>query len=270
MEPIAKIIPSVVGKLGIDSPVAALTWECIRGEKGSYQGYPFVYQGCGVIEPLQLPSGRFIRRSCTCERAARKLQQQQFEQEQWMQRHSNRLYDWLGPRWTDYSLKNKTFSNFQFQRQPDAYDMAHEFVSLLSGTFILHGSYGTGKTHLLAAICNDLLKHQTSCLFATAPNLFRAMQARIQNKEDYTELIFRAIRTPLLVIDDVEKAKHSEFTEEVYFEIVDERTKAGRPIAISTNRLGDLEQYVGGAVCSRLSIGQIAVEMMGADYRLEL
>jgi DNA replication protein DnaC len=72
------------------------------------------------------------------------------------------------------------------------------------------------------------------------------------------------------VIDDVEKAKHSEFTEEVYFEIVDERTKAGRPIAISTNRLGDLEQYVGGAVCSRLSIGQIAVEMMGADYRLEL
>ena len=255
MEPIAKIIPSVVGKLGLDSPVAELTWECVK---------------CGIIEPMQLPSGRFIRRSCACERAARKLQQQEYEQEQWMQRYGSRVYGWLGPRWTDYDLREKTFKNFQYQRQPDAFDMAHEFVSLLTGTFILHGSYGTGKTHLLAAICNDLLKQQTACLFATAPKLFRAMQARIQNKEDYTELITQAVRTPLLVIDDVEKAKHSEFTEEVYFEIVDERTKARRPIAISTNKLSDLEQYVGGAVCSRLSIGQIAVEMMGADYRLEL
>jgi DNA replication protein DnaC len=75
------------------------------------------------------------------------------------------------------------------------------------------------------------------------------------------------MKTNLLVIYDLDKAKHSEFREEIYFEIIDERVKAGRPIAISTNRLDAIEDYVGGAVCSRLKIGQIPVEMRGVDYR---
>jgi hypothetical protein len=76
--------------------------------------------------------------------------------------------------------------------------------------------------------------------------------------------------TLLLDFDDVDKAKRTDFREEVYFNIIDKRVICGRPIAISTNRLNELDQFIGGACVSRLSIGQIALEMVGADYRLTL
>ena len=42
------------------------------------------------------------------------------------------------------------------------------------------------------------------------------------------------------------------------------------PTAISTNRIDELADDVGSAVCSRLKVGQIAVEMRGADDREEM
>jgi DNA replication protein DnaC len=181
-------------------------------------------------------------------------------------------YTWLGARWADSDLVAKTFATFQVERQARAYEAAQAFVANPEGTLVLYGTFGTGKTHLLAAICNASLHQQkpTKSLFTTSPNLFAAIQARIQAKEDYTGILTAAIQTPLLVLDDIDKAKWSEFREEVYFEMVDKRVKAGRPIAISTNKLDALAHYVGGAVCSRFKVGQIAIEMVGADFREEL
>jgi DNA replication protein DnaC len=136
----------------------------------------------------------------------------------------------------------------------------------------LYGSFGTGKTHLLAAVCNAILLYAPpiTSLFTTAPKLFNAIQERIQEREGYWGLIERAIATPLLVIDDIDKAKYSQFREEIYFAILDERVKARLPTAISTNRLSALTEYVGGSVCSRLKVGQVAAEMIGDDYREEM
>jgi hypothetical protein len=85
-----------------------------------------------------------------------------------------------------------------------------------------------------------------------------------QVNEENQALLDRCVNTPLLVIDDIDKAKHTDAREEVYFTIIDARTNAALPTAISTNRIEDLADYVGGAVCSRLKVGQIAVEMTGA------
>lgn len=224
---------------------------------------------CGVIEPRQIKyNGRWIRNACACEIATRKAQEAAERRYQEIKTIEKATYTWLGGQWSDMALSTKTFENFQAERQQEGFDLAQLFAKETQGTLILHGSYGTGKTHLLAAICNDMRLHLKESRFTTAPKLFKAIQERIQFDESYTQLIRHAISTPLLVIDDIDKAKHSEFREEIYFEIIDERTKAGKPIAISTNRLDDLALFVGGAVCSRLLIGQIAVPMNGADYRI--
>lgn len=228
-----------------------------------------------TVEPKQMLIGEEIRyspRICPCRVAEEKRLEQEKVRAEILEAQSRHTYSWLGSKWSMASMRQKTFDNFQADRQPEGYEAARLFADDPFGCLTLHGTFGTGKTHLLSAVCNKSLYNAKPCysLFTTAPMLFGAIQERIGHNEDYFPIIDRAIQTPLLVIDDVDKAKWTEFREEIYFSIVDRRVQAGRPIAISTNRLSDLADFVGGAVCSRLKIGQIDVEMAGADYREEL
>jgi DNA replication protein DnaC len=84
-------------------------------------------------------------------------------------------------------------------------------------------------------------------------------------------LLRRAVQTPLLLLDDIDKLKPSEFREEVLYKLVNGRTTAGRPLAISSNCTpGDLERWGGKAGRSRLMTGLLPIQMNGADYRLEV
>lgn len=175
-------------------------------------------------------------------------------------------YLWLGSTWGD-NLKTKTLENFDVSRQSEAVDAIHIFLRDLTGTLVLYGPFGVGKTHLLAALCNQLVHKGETPHFATSPNLFTAIQYRVRNNQDYNDILVSASTCNLLILDDIDKAKWSEFREEIYFAIIDTRVNRGLPTAISTNRLTELASFVGGAVASRLSVGQLAVAMKGEDYR---
>lgn len=245
-------VPFTVGKA---TPEEA-RWTCSR---------------CGEIEPHQLKNKRWIRDRCACQLAEEKARD---DEEMARVRDLNlatKTFGWLGSGRSDIALRDKTFDNFSKDLQPEAYRAALKFSLKLEGSLILYGEeFGTGKTHLLAAVCNRIRARNIESHFTTSPKLFKAIQERIQHNDAYTDLIKKAVNVSLLVLDDVDKAKISEFREEIYFEIIDERTKAGRPIAISTNKLDRLGEYVGGAACSRLGIGQTAINMRAGDYRKRL
>lgn len=258
MEATRTIVPKVKHKFGFATPQEA-TWTCEK---------------CGEVQPRYLSAiDRYMRAMCVCQRA--EIERQRAEEEMQKKRAEAEArirytYGWLGSRWSDEALAQKSFTNFEVLRQIKAYEATLAFADIMEGCLILYGSYGTGKTHLLAALCQEMTKRGRSCRFTTAPKLFSAIQFCIGRNEEYTHLIQKAIEAPFLVLDDVDKAKWTEFREEVYFEIIDSRVNAGRPLALSTNRLDDLESYVGGACASRLSIGRIAIEMVGDDYRREM
>jgi DNA replication protein DnaC len=255
-----------------------------KGAQVWYQKLPitpesatYTCEVCGnLVEAHKVSFGedtRYSRTKCPCRVAEEKRLEQEKIRAEILDTQSRHTYSWLGSRWSDAILRQKSFKNFDQSKQVLAYEAARMFAENPDGALVLYGTYGTGKTHLLAAICNTALynkKRPIYSLFATSPKLFAAIQERIQRNEEYFPLIERAIQTPLLVLDDIDKAKWTEFREEIYFSIIDERVKSGRPTAISTNRLDDLSTFVGGAVCSRLKIGQVEVEMVGADYREEL
>lgn len=222
---------------------------------------------CGIIAPTMLSTGHYLRRPCPCQDAAREAQREAEQEKQHQTYLIGITYEWLGKAWSDAMLANKTFENFQKERQAEAYTVAQLFAQEPDGTLILHGSYGTGKTHLLAAICNALRTRKKESRFVTAPTLFKAIQEAMHYHEDHNLIIRKAITTPLLVLDDIDKARPSEFRLETLYDVIDGRTKRGLPIALSTNKLSELEQYVGGAVCSRLQIGQLVIEMKGHDFR---
>jgi DNA replication protein DnaC len=223
---------------------------------------------CGTIPPRLLPSGRYIRRSCACQIAERRRKQAEAASRAWEYGAVQQTYGWLGRGWEDTDLSVKTFATFDRKCQPKGYQETTAFAGTLHGTLILHGGYGTGKTHLLAAVCNALRSRGATSLFTTAPKFFAAYQDRMGHEQDYWSLVKMAISTPLLVLDDVDKAKPSEAREQLYWLIIDERVKAGRPIALSTNKMSELAHYVGEASVSRLMVGVHAVEMVGRDMRL--
>jgi DNA replication protein DnaC len=168
-------------------------------------------------------------------------------------------------------LSAKTFETFLRERQPAAWEMALAFAEQPQGTLVLYGSYGTGKTHLLAAIANAVAARGQRCRFASTTLLFGAIGERIGQGEDYLDLFRRATSAPLLLLDDLDKLKPSEFREETLYTILNGRTVAGLPLAITSNNPPDkLTPWIGGAGCSRLMHGLIPVPMNGPDYRLEV
>lgn len=249
----------------------ALVWQCEKGEHGMCMGTAFQHRGYGAIEPVyDAYRERYRQGMCPCQKEVLTIYLRREEQEAQRIKHDMLLkgsYAWLGPDWTDLDLEAKTFEGFNMLKQQDAYDAAQMWLDIMAGAFILHGPCGTGKTHLLAALCNALRKRGIASRFATTTKLFAAMQDLLRRDQSYMPLIKNAMTTPLLVLDDVEKAKRTDFREEIYFAIVDERVRKGLPIALSTNNLIGLEDFVGAAVYSRLKIKQIAIQMDGSDYR---
>jgi len=229
------------------------TWECPR---------------CGIIEPIALAGG-YLRRRCPCAQAAWEAEQQRAQQAALTAARVASTYRWLGQEWVEAEVASRTFATFDPDHYHRAFERAKQFARNPSGVLLLHGSWGTGKTHLLASIANAVNARGGACLFASTVSFFDAIQARIQQQQPYQELLARAIATPLLVLDDLDKLKPSEFREEVFYRLIHRRTGAQRPIALSANGHPTvLERYLGPAACSRLFMQAEIVEMRGTDYRI--
>jgi DNA replication protein DnaC len=192
---------------------------------------------------------------------------------------------WMGAKWVDpcvvEEMCRKTFDSYDVFCQPEAFEKALAFAHQPKGNLLFYGDFGTGKTHLEAAICNYLRevghdlpdgKHQRmTSLFVSAPQFFMAYEETKRSGDQTTHwrLMGQVMSTPLLIFDDIDKSRPTESRWEIYWLIFDERCKAKRPTVLSTNKREELDHYIGGASLSRLSRGLVAVSMVGDDYRRE-
>jgi len=178
-----------------------------------------------------------------------------------------------------------TLQRFE-QEQPmqaDAFIAAMAFVGRRSGNLIFWSSTnGSGKTHLATAICNQLLQeYKWSCRFAGTYDLFRAIEARWDNPENYQEsysdLVREAVRCDLLVLDDIGRTR--KFRKE-FDEILDGRHQRGKPtiitlnaerVAVTDREIVGVSEYIGVAASDRLcdtSVGGLVIcEMSGPSWR---
>lgn len=236
---------------------------------------------CGLIEPYFVaPIGKYVRRSCACEKRAKQEAQDAEHFQAWKVEQARRTYGrWLGARWGNPAvtreLSKKTLENFQPDRDPGALAVARAFVESVAGggnasrNIAFIGEYGSGKTHLEAAILNALRERKVRSLFVSAPILFKAYNDALRHDDDAEGILRQMYQSPVVVIDDIDKAAHTESREDNYFSIFDERYKAGKPTIISTNRWEMLPEYIGEAAYSRLTAKCREVEMIGGNFRVE-
>lgn len=175
------------------------------------------------------------------------------------------------------ALSDKTFETFHRRTGLDtaqeeslkfAVRTAYRYAQSPDGWLLLVGPYGTGKTHLAAAIGNYRLRQGEPVLFITSPDLLDHLRSAYSPNAEigYDELFERIRNTPLLIVDDLGVENPSAWANEKLFQLLNHRYMHRLPTIITTNRQLD---HLDGRLYSRLMDSSVMhqIQMNAPDYR---
>jgi len=203
---------------------------------------------CGA-EPCTCPEGitQYER-----EEAEREAIRQREEQEKANSLMRERVRKITGESGMGERFLQRTFDTFvtetalQKQIKAFAQDYARNFESMLPkrgkplygrNGLMISGTKGTGKTHIAAAIANQLLSGGTAVICMTERNLYDRIKRTYSYDCGENESDIRRIyeTVPLLIIDDLGKEKASDWTLSTLYAIIDGRYERAMPTIITTN-----------------------------------
>jgi DNA replication protein DnaC len=167
-------------------------------------------------------------------------------------------------------FQRRTFQTFERERDPTAYDTCTDYVKTYTkserNSLLLIGGVGTGKTHLMASIANQLLDNGIPVLFDTFDGHLHKLKAEFNG--DGKGYLRKMQSIDMLMMDDVGKEKQTDWSRSIMFDIVNYRYEHILPIVITTNlTTKQLADYFGDAVWSRLCEMCRGAQMSGTDYR---
>ncbi len=149
-----------------------------------------------------------------------------------------------------------------------AYDAALAFAHHPHGWLLLSGGFGVGKTHLAAAIANEVTGRGDEALFVLVPDLLDHLRASFSpsSEESYDDLFERLKNTPLLILDDLGAESPTAWAQEKLFQLFNHRYLRRLPTVITTNRP---IEAIEPRLRSRLMDMDLVVHMriLAADYR---
>jgi DNA replication protein DnaC len=135
-----------------------------------------------------------------------------------------------------------------------------------SGSLLLLGATGLGKTHLALAIANAVLGHGYGVIYDTAQNIFVKIEDEYFGRagKKYTETVYTC---DLLILDELPDYA-SAFTLNTLYNIINTRTLAHRPMIVSTNLTeSELSARYGEKIFSRLIGDFMMLKFFGSDIR---
>jgi len=164
-----------------------------------------------------------------------------------------------------FSLKPfsaKTFETFDVTLPGvrEAYEVARRFAENVAGLssdeprwLLLMGGYGTGKTHLAAAVAHRWLAAGQSVFFAVVPDLLDHLRAAFAPSSEvpYDEMFDTIREVELLVLDDLGAENGTAWATEKLFQLINYRYNEGLPTVITTNQ--QLHTRMDERIRSRLS-----------------
>lgn len=163
------------------------------------------------------------------------------------QRRIDRAFDSSKITW---EFQKKTFDNFSLAFRPeavrDAYHCARDYASrfgslcnLKNNSIALLGRPGSGKTHLLMAVSNELMGQGKKVLYFPWVEGFSEIKDDLSMTEERTR---RMQQVDVLYIDDMFKGRRepTPFQIEVAFAVINHRYMEKKPILVSSER--DIDQ----------------------------
>lgn len=144
-------------------------------------------------------------------------------------------------------LNTRTFGNFDERKKEGipaedlkslgrAFQAAQQYAQNPQGWIVFLGTYGTGKTHLAAAIANFRAGMGYPPLFVMVPDLLDHLRATFapENRTRYDRLFDQIKTTPLLVLDDLGTQSMTPWVREKLNQLFNYRYIAELPTIITT------------------------------------
>jgi DNA replication protein DnaC len=190
-------------------------------------------------------------------------------------RHQNRIERLTR---NSHLLPGKTWEQFQWSRIP--LHVTQQFETLRTGEFLdrqdnllIFGKPGSGKTNLLCALGDQLVRRARSVCFTTCQLL---VQELLRAKRDLRleRLIKKLHKYEALIIDDLGYVQQSREEMEVLFTLLSERYERGSVLLSSNLPFSKWEQIfqdpmTTAAAIDRLIHHSVIIELNIPSYRLE-
>ena len=156
------------------------------------------------------------------------------------------------------------------QQMQDVIDYCREYTADFnphSGSLLLQGPTGTGKTHLCLAIARGVAERGYGVVYGSAGTLLRRLEQEHFGKAE-GDSEGQLIGCDLLVLDDLGMEFDTPFSRACIYNILNARLLEGRPTVISTN-LGSaaMQSRYGDQIASRIGGGFEPLLCVGKDIR---
>ena len=147
-------------------------------------------------------------------------------------------------------------------------DYAYQFARG-SGSLLLSGGTGLGKTFLSACIARVVSENGFSVVYDTAASVFgRFEDAKFRRDDGGSEEVDRCMKCDLLILDDLGTEMTTAFVQSALYQLVNGRLMAGRSTIISTNLAPEeIGSRYGRSVLSRLEGEYEILPFFGEDIR---
>lgn len=218
--------------------------------------------------------------------AEKKRQQEERDRREREERHRVRVEELLGRSGIKQRFLRRTFENFvtDTPERKRSYEIARTYAddferhSVEGSGLYIEGTFGTGKTHLAAAIALYLIEQERRVIFKTADDLFRDIKETF-DKDDGSEqkILARYKECDLLIVDDLGKEQATDWTTAQLYAILNDRYENQKPVIITTNFNEDgliavesprnVGEHRIRAILSRLHETTTAMTMTGQDWR---
>jgi DNA replication protein DnaC len=186
-----------------------------------------------------------------------------WQHKQLLDKRTQRVKKRLGP------LASHTFDNFDSSRNYKAFELAQKYVSRKAweqgGWLIMYGNYGTGKTHLLAAIIQEAIMNGVFAVFASLAKIstyeFETAKNKLSELSEYD----------LIGLDDFGVESAQNWLTPHIFKLFDDLNESKKGLVMTTNMsLQFLQELLGDRISDRISQHAIAVELTGESMRKSL
>ena len=231
-------------------------------------------------EPVPM-FGKRMPVTCDCMKEAERKEKEREEQEEKLRKLDKlRGASLLGDRY-----KHTTFENTDLDRPEDfrkAFQRCRKYCQIAEqalengyGMYI-YGDSGTGKTHLTASMCNELMDQYRQCLFTNFFEISKLIRSTWNGNTDSELVVRRICEVDFLFLDDLgteilTKNGEDNWLQGQVFDIINKRYNNKKPTIFSSNySMNELIEDRGMMKKTVDRIGEMSTAMIrlsGESYR---
>lgn len=246
-------------------------------------GLPYCKK-CKTSRWFYINEGNFaMRGACKCQQEKAEREHKEEEARRRMEEFNNRKV---------LSLTGKRYRNIMFAdaiitpNNAKAYQKAKNYVAKSKEVFdnniglYIYGDNSSGKTFLLACICNELVWKGYKCIYTNLASILNEIRASYDKNGMGECAILNSLQTyAFAFIDDLGKeflgrefnAASSKWAEEKFFEALNARYNAQKPTIFSSNySIAELASVLGldKAIVERINeMATRVIKLEGDDFR---